>query len=262
MMNPQIEALHELQQRDRQLTILERRLELIPARVNELDDDLAKLEVMLDAERHKCEETRSFQHAQERQLADEEEMLRASRAKLNQVKSPRELNATQREIESTRRMATTRQEEIEKLKKGVADAEHRIAAMTDSLESLRAQADTEKTRLEASKAKLEKKVGRLRRNRTTLTEKLAPALLRTYDRIRKRVGGIAFVPAVKGRCSACKMVIPHQIYVHLRKGEDIPGCESCGRLLYWAGHFPEDAEKKKKEAKPKSSPSQGPSGGA
>jgi uncharacterized protein len=252
-MNPQIPALHELQQQDRQLTIVERRLEMIPARVAELDDDLAKLEFMLDAERRKSEETRSFQRSQEQQLAEEEEMLRHSRSKLNQVKNPRELNATQREIESTRRMASTRQEEISKLQQGVAETEQRIAAMTDSLESLRAQAQIEKERLETSKAKLEKKIERLRRNRGGLTDKIQKDVLRTYDRIRRRVGGVAFVRAVEGRCSACKMVIPHQIYVQLRKGDEIPDCESCGRLLYWSGHFPEEAEKKK-EAQPKASP--------
>ena len=58
------------------------------------------------------------------------------------------------------------------------------------------------------------------------------------------------------RCSACKMVVPHQIYVHLRKGDDILACESCGRLLYWVGHFPEDedAAKKKAEKQPKAAP--------
>jgi hypothetical protein len=257
-MNPQIPALYELQKRDRQLTVLERRLDLIPARVEELDDDLAKLEQMLDTEGRKCEETRSFQHGQQQQLEDEEEMLRHSRAKLNQVKSPRELNATQREIESTRRMASTRQEEIQKLQQAVTEAEQRIAAMTDSLESLRASADAEKARLHTSKAKLEKKIKRLQDKRGGLTEKLDRELLRTYDRIRRRVGGVAFVRAATNRCSACKMVIPHQIYVQLRKGDEILDCESCGRLLYWGGHFPEDDDKKA-EPKPKAS-SQSPIG--
>jgi hypothetical protein len=78
-------------------------------------------------------------------------------------------------------------------------------------------------------------------------------MLRTYDRIRGRVGGIAFVAAREGRCSACKMHIPHQIYVQLRKGEEIESCESCGRLLYWSGHFPK-GEDKKNEPAPKASP--------
>jgi hypothetical protein len=52
------------------------------------------------------------------------------------------------------------------------------------------------------------------------------------------------------------MHVPHQAYVALRKGDDILACESCGRLLYWQGHFPneEEAAAKAAEAKPKASP--------
>ncbi len=252
-MNPEIAALYELQQRDRQLTGLERRLESIPARVRELDEDLARLEAMLEAERKKCQETRDFQRNQEMQLVDEEELLRQSRAKLAQIKNARELNATQREIDTTRRMASARSEEIVKLQKGVEEAEQRIAAMMDSLTALRAQAEEEKARLAETEQKLRKRIERLREGRDALTAKLERDVLRTYDRIRKRVGGVAFVGAVDGRCSACKMVVPHQIYVQLRRGDEIPSCESCGRLLYWSGHFPKE-ESKTKDREPKASP--------
>lgn len=253
-MHPQIPALYELQQRDRQLTILERRLRLIPTRIEELDDDLAKLEAMLDAERRKCEDTRAFQQNQEEQLADEEEMLRQSRARMQQVKNPRELNAIQREVEHTRRMSSSRSEEIEKIKAAVAETDKRIAAMSDSLESLRSQAAAEKERLEKTKRKLEAKTEKLKQGRGDLTSKIDPGTLRTYDRIRRRVGGVAFVGAYDRRCTACKMHVPHQVYTQLRKGEEIPACESCGRLLYWSGHFPKEEEARKAERKPKLSP--------
>jgi hypothetical protein len=43
--------------------------------------------------------------------------------------------------------------------------------------------------------------------------------------------------------------------VQLRKGDEIPGCESCGRLLYWSGHFPDEQKDDPAEtAKPKSAP--------
>lgn len=257
-MNPQIPALYELQKRDRQLTRLERKLELIPARIKELDDDLAKLEAMLEGERRKSEETRAFQRSQEMQLTEEEELLRNSRARLQQVKNARELNATQREIDQTKRMAATRAEEIQKLKSGVEQAEERIAAMSSDLEALRTQADAEKARLAESRAKLEGKLGRLRSGRTNLTDQIDKDMLRTYDRIRRRLGGMAFVPASDGRCTACKMVVPHQTYVQLRKGEDLMSCESCGRMLYWGGHFKKEEEEaaKNKGPKPKASPPQ------
>jgi hypothetical protein len=147
-------------------------------------------------------------------------------------------------------MASARAEEIKKLKEGVAEAEQRLAAMTDSLESLRVQASEETKRLHTKQEKLLAKAERLRTSRSALTGELDPALLRNYERIRQRAG-IAFVAAVKGRCTACKMVIPHQIYVHVRKADDVINCESCGRLMYWAGNFPEEQER---ENAPKTSP--------
>lgn len=253
-MNPQITALYELQHRDRQLIALERKLDAIPNRLRELDDDLAKLEAMLATERKKCDDTRAFERTQRLQLAEEEDLVRASKAKANQVKTARELTANQREVESTRRMITTRTEEIRKLQQGFEETEQRIAAMQTALDELRASADAERTRLHALRAKVEVKIERLRRSRVGLTSKLDPELLGSYDRIRRRLGGLAFVAAQRERCMACKMVIPHQIYVVLRKADEIPGCESCGRLLYWGGHFPDDPDATKDEPAPKASP--------
>jgi hypothetical protein len=250
-MNPQIAALYDLQHRDRLLNQLEHKLDSIPARLKELDGDLGKLEAMLEAERKKCDDTRSFQKAQQAQLSDEEELVRQSKAKINQVKTARELSATQRELESTRRMITTRSDEINKLQAGVVETEQRIAAMQASLEELRASATAEKARLGELREKLEGRIGKLRTTRSKLTSKLDAETLATYERIRKRLGGLAFVPAHRERCMACKMVVPHQIYVVLRKGDEIPACESCGRMLYWSGHFPDD---KPDEPAPKSAP--------
>lgn len=263
-MNPQITALHELQNRDRQLSRLERKLELIPRRIKELDDDLAKLEGMLDAERRKCEETRSFQRSQEGQLADEEELIRQTKTKLAQVKTARELNATQREMDTTRRMASARSEEIVKIQQGVEETEARIEAMSKSLEELRGTAEEEKARLEKAQAITAGKLEKLKARRGSLTGKIERDILATYERIRKRLAGVAFAAARDQRCTACKMVVPAQIYVALRKGDEILDCESCGRLLYWGGHFPEenkaaeDAAAAKGTKKPEKAPKAAP----
>lgn len=261
-MNPQIAALHQLQKQDRQLGRLERKLDLIPRRIKELDEDLDKLRSMLDAEREKCDQTRQFQRSQQLQLEDEEEQIRSSKAKLNQVKTARELSATQRELDTTRRLSTARAEEIEKIKAGVAETEQRIAAMNDSLVALQAQAEEEKGRLGQSREEYAGRIEKLRARRTKLTARIEPETLASYERIRRKGGGLAFVAVRERRCTACKMVVPHQIYVHLRQGDDILACESCGRLLYWVGHFPEEKDaavaaeqaKKKGEAAPKAAP--------
>lgn len=251
-MNPQITALYELQHRDRQLIALERKLDAIPVRLKEIDDDLGKLESMLVSERKKCEDTRAFQRSQEGQLQEEQDLIQHSKSKANQVKTARELSASQREVESTRKMISTRTEEIARLQAGVKETEQRIEAMAGALEELRGSAEVEKTRLTEMRTRLDGKIARLRSTRGGLTERLDRELLTTYERIRKRLSGLAFVPAHRERCMACKMVIPHQIYVLLRKGDEILSCESCGRLLYWSGHFPDEATAS--EPAPKASP--------
>jgi predicted nucleic acid-binding Zn-ribbon protein len=241
--HPQIPALRTLQRQDRRLTSLERKLGGIPARISGLDSDLHKLEQMLAAEREKLDETRNFQTRQESQLHDEEDQIRNSKAKLGAIKTARELNAQQRELETTRRMVATRTGEISKLQDAVTKTEQQIAKMEAHLSELRTAAEAEKGRLAEEQKQLDESIGKSRKLRVKSVQGIDREILAGYERIRKRLGGLAFVPAHRERCTACKMMIPHILYMRLLKGKEILACESCGRLLYWSGHFPEDHEK-------------------
>ncbi len=248
--HPQIPALRTLQRQDRRLTSLEKKLGGIPARISGLDSDLQKLEQLLVAERGKLEETRSFQSRQENQLQDEEDQIRNSKAKLGQIKTARELNAQQRELETTRRMVQTRTGEISKLQDAVSKTEQQIVKMEAHLGALRSAAEAEKQRLAEERIELETNIDKARKLRAKSVQGIDREILTNYERIRKRLGGLAFVPAHRERCTACKMMIPHILYMRLLKGKEILPCESCGRLLYWSGHFPEDHDKHE-AAKPK-----------
>jgi predicted nucleic acid-binding Zn-ribbon protein len=241
--HPQIPALRTLQRQDRRLTSLERKLRDIPSRLTGLDTDLHKLEQMLAAERDKLGETRSFQQRQENQLHDEEDLIRSSKAKVGQIKTSRELNAQQRELETTRRMVLTRTGEITKLQDAVSKTEQQISKMEAQLAALRSAAEAEKARLAEEQLELETNIAKARSLRARSVKGIDKEILANYERIRKRLGGMAFVPAHRERCTACKMMIPHILYTRLLKGKEIQPCESCGRLLYWSGHFPDDHAK-------------------
>jgi predicted nucleic acid-binding Zn-ribbon protein len=129
--------------------------------------------------------------------------------------------------------------------------------MEAQLAALRSAAETEKQRLAEEQKSLEESIEKSRKLRAKSGKLRLKAvagidkeILGNYERIRKRLGGTAFVAAHRERCTACKMMIPHILYMRLLKGKEILPCESCGRLLYWSGHFPEDHDKQE-EAKPK-----------
>lgn len=252
-MKDQIEALYLLQTQDRRLVSIERKLGSIPRRKQEMDRDLEKLEVMLQTEVDRLDESKTFRMDQDRQLQEERDQIRGSKSRMNQVKTPRELSAAQREIESTRRMAEKREKEIIGLDEAISEAEGRIKTMEDGLGELRDSFITERERLEKIEAKQVKAQRKAHKNRAGQMEAIEKPVLRRYERIRKRGGGIGFVAVRNRRCSACKMAVAHQTYVALRAAEEIPLCESCGRMMYWGGLFPED-DGKPAEAKPKSAP--------
>jgi uncharacterized protein len=247
----QIEALHRLQTQDRRMVSIERKLAALPRRKQEMERDLGRLESMLQSELDKLDESRSFRMDQERQLDEEREQIRGSKARISQVKTPRELSAAQRELDATRRLAESREGELVRIDDAIAEAEGRIKAMEGGLTDLRVSVAAERSRLDELEAKLERSYKKTRKARQSLTEGVEKSLLQRYERIRKRTGGIGFVGVRERRCTACKMAVAHQTYVSLKNAELIAVCESCGRLLYWAGLFPEEnkpAEPKAKDA--------------
>jgi predicted nucleic acid-binding Zn-ribbon protein len=248
-MKDQIEALHRLQTQDRRLVSIERKLAAMPRRKQEMERDLGKLEAMLESELDKLGESRTFRLDQERQLDEEREQIRGSKARISQVKTPRELSAAQRELESTRRLAESRETELTRIDNAIAEAEGRIKAMEGGLADLRASFAAERARLDELEAKLERNYKKARKSRHSLTESIERTLLQRYERVRKRVGGIGFVAVRDRRCSACKMAVAHQTYVSLRNAEMIAVCESCGRLLYWGGLFPDENKPTEPQAK-------------
>ncbi len=251
-MKDQIEALYRLQKQDRRVVSIERKLAAIPRRLEEMDRDLAKLEAMLGSELSKLEDSRGFRRDQERQLEEEQEQIRNSKSRMSNVKTPRELNAAQRELESTRRLADKRSKELGEIETAITAAEGRIRGLQSGLDELREQFKGERARLVEEQTRLQESLAKGQKTRKKLVAAVNDQLLRRYERIRKHGGGIGFVPVRERRCAACKMAVAHQTYVSLRNAEIIVNCESCGRLLYWGGLFPED--EKKHEPKPKDAP--------
>lgn len=251
-MKDQIEALHRLQVQDRRMVSLERKLAAIPTRLAEMERDLAKLESMLSAELERLNESRTFRRDQERQLEDEQDQIRNGKARISQVKTPRELAAAQRELDSTRRLAEMRSKEMTRVDGAIAEAEARIRSLETGLVELRLQATEERGRLVIVQGELEESLAKASGSRNRLTSKVERQLLARYERIRKRASGIGFVGVRERRCLACKMAVAHQTYVSLRNAEIIIPCENCGRLQYWAGLFAE--ESKTSEPAPKAAP--------
>ena len=74
-------------------------------------------------------------------------------------------------------------------------------------------------------------VKRLERTRERLASRIDGPLLRTYERMSRKIPRV--VVPVEGRvCQGCRMSLPTSAAGRTTPGTTIENCENCGRILY------------------------------
>ena len=114
-MREQLVLLLQLQQSDVKVRELETATNQLPARLDPLRRDLAKLQGMLDAERDKLNETNTWRKSQQEFIDREREALKIAQNKFQASKNTKEFNAASREVENKRKAIADREVELRKV---------------------------------------------------------------------------------------------------------------------------------------------------
>lgn len=231
-MKEQLQLLEELQRHDARLQEHENALKILPEKVQLLKNDLAKFEALLVRERAGLAETEKFRRDLEGQLKTDENAIARSKSKLTQVKTSKDYMAAQREIESTRKVVSEREDELLKLIEAIETTKKSIAGHEKDVAELRAHVAAEEAVTESKLAEVRARAAEERVGRDKAAAKVKPDVLKKYGTIRMR-RGLAVVPVVKGTCQGCHMSIPPQLYNLLQRGTSIETCPACNRIIYW-----------------------------
>jgi predicted nucleic acid-binding Zn-ribbon protein len=230
-MREQLVSLLQLQQSDVKVRELETAANQLPAKLDPLRRDLAKLQTMLDAERAKLAETDARRKQQQEMIEREREALKAAQSKLQAVKNSKEFGAASREVENKRKSISDREAELKKVSESLAQSKSQLdsrdadvqklrdelaageAGMKDQMDSLTAQLAEAVTARDAARGSVEKQ------------------WVKTYDTLAAK-RGYAVAPVIKGVCQGCHMALPPQLNNILARMESIEMCPRCGRLVY------------------------------
>lgn len=118
-------------------------------------------------------------------------------------------------------------------------------ALIDQVEEAKAQMEAARRALQEAKAKLllmtetyQREQERLSRERETLeprraelVEQLPAGLLKRYEAVRERRGGLAVVRVTGDTCPGCQVSIPKDLFRAPKKPTGLMTCESCGRIF-------------------------------
>jgi predicted nucleic acid-binding Zn-ribbon protein len=231
-MNPDLAGLIRLQRAESELKRVEADLALIPRRRNESEALLSAERAKLEAARISLESSQKNRRRFEGELQDLESKRSKYKGQLMEVKTNKEYTAVLHEIEGVEREIRGREDQV------LAEME-RAEALTDEIKSeeavFKAAEQEHKTReriLTEDESRLREQARRLSQERDAEAGGLPSGLLELFQRVA-RLRGVAVAEARDGMCQVCHLKLRLQMYVDLKRNEEIVQCPACNRILYF-----------------------------
>jgi uncharacterized protein len=227
----QLLSLLQLQTLDVKVRELETAAKQLPAKLDPLRRDLAKLQGMLDAERSKLGETETWRKGQQEMIDRDREQLKSAQAKLQQSKNSKEFGAASREVENKRKSITDRETELKKVTETVNQSNTQLAARDADVQKLRDELASSEAAMADQVGDLDRQLAEAKTARDAARGSVEKSWLKTYDSLSAK-RGYAVAPVIKGTCQGCHMALPPQLNNILARMESIETCPRCSRLVY------------------------------
>ena len=232
-MHPDLERIIHLQQIEDAAERARRTIADEPARQQQLAAALEAARQALDLERGRLSANQAARREIEKELAMQQARLSKFRDQLMEVKTNREYQAMQKEIETAQH--EIRKQEDRLLEQMIEFDEVTLQVKQAEQAHLHHQAanEAERAALAMQLSEAQAAIGRLAAERAALAARISPPMLALFDRVLKYRKISAVAPVRRGRCSACQILIRPQTVNELRRNEIIFQCESCQRILYY-----------------------------
>jgi predicted nucleic acid-binding Zn-ribbon protein len=232
LMNPDLEKLVQLQHAESELKKVESGLGELPRRRQEIEAALAEERRHLDAAKESLDGSLKARRRLEGELQDLEGKRSKYKGQLMEVKTNKEYTAMLHEIEGVEREIRGREDlvlgEMEKAETLTAEVKREEEVFRGHEAAARQQLKA----LEEEGRSLEQQSARLTGERDVVARSLDPGLSARFYRVAK-LRGTGVSEARDGWCLQCHMKLRPQMFVDIKKNEEILECPQCSRILYY-----------------------------
>jgi hypothetical protein len=228
----EIKRLKALQEVDLEIGKIERELAAGNDELNSQKESIEKHQADIAENTAKLEEGEVRRRELEAEVEDAQLMIKDRQNKLMKVQTNREYQSILKEIDDAKSGNRQRDDELIRLLEQAEFLEKKKDEQVALCEEEEAQYKEDSARREKESAELDTKMAKFQKSRATKVKKVKAALLRKYERIRAKRGGVAMVGVNRGVCHGCFMNVPPQLYNELLKEEQLHACPACNRLLY------------------------------
>ncbi|MDR3567871.1 MAG: C4-type zinc ribbon domain-containing protein [Syntrophobacteraceae bacterium] len=232
----QLKCLIEYQKIEDKKNQLLRSYEEGPRRIAELEKEFEYFEGQCLLKSEEWDNAKKAQRAIEQELDDLRGRMERQKTRLIEVKTNKEYQAIQKEMEDTKKEVSKNEDSSLELIDKIELLAKEVAELEKDLAERRAVLDEQKAVLEREGGEFKARLDRLEDIRQQVRDRVNPDLLKKTDFLFIKQAGIAVSAVENGVCNVCHMNIPPQKFIELQRDEDIMQCPHCHRFLYWPGH--------------------------
>ena len=234
-MSPELEHLIKLQEIESRAAEAGRRIAGAPAQIAALDAKLTAAKDAQAAAKQAVADNQTARRHFDRDLLAAQQRVSKYKEQLMAVKTNEEYHAMQHQIAAAD-AEVSRIEELVIINMVEADdVASKLKASEAALKRDEALIVRERTAIESDVAEQKAAIESTSHDRQALLPKISRNARELFDRVLKARQGIAVAPAIEGHCSICQMRLRPQVFHTIVRNEEIVQCDSCQRILYFAG---------------------------
>lgn len=234
-MKDTLDILFRLQMLDDETDALEKEKATIPGDMEGVDAKLEEMEKAIQIIKGESTDLAKLRDEKENDLRAIGDQINKFQGQLYQVKTNREYESLQHEIDALKEKSSQVEDAILELLEKMEKLSATVVEEESKLSEFRREADREKTELSTREEELSDRIAIKYDERKRLVVNLDDSLVARYDRIRERKAGLAVAAVQNGACGGCYRRIPPQEIQELKKMQRIIACEGCGRIIVWRG---------------------------
>lgn len=228
-----IQRLTALQDLDRVVREKTEQVQALKKEMEAAENRLAQQRQLAETKRNEREALDKQRREIESVIEADEARMKDRRMRLNRVRNERELQALRYEIEQGKEVNRTREEELLALLEAGEVAAATADEATRVLAEIESGAQTQTAEYRQRIRELEAAIAGSMAERERMVAGLETRLLRRYEQIFARRGGMAVVEVRNGICQGCFMNLPPQFFNELQRANDVRTCPNCHRILCW-----------------------------
>lgn len=231
-MLPDVQALIDLQQADREILRLKNEIAALPQRVAAIEEKLAGTRAALEKAKTAVKADEAARRKYETAISDLQQKITKYRDQSLDVKTNDQYRALMHEVQFAEQEIRSNEDKILELMVNAEAREKEVKAAEAELKAETSEIEVEKKIARERTAEDESQLAEWNAKREKARTGVDADLLRHYDRVSK-YRGTGLAEAREQKCMGCQVMLRPQTYNEIRSGSQTLICDSCQRILYY-----------------------------